>query len=95
MSFAWMKSSGTIASPSLEDSRRELATLLDKYNWFFDCDVENKVIVVYTHIMNIDVLSIVPMVLYGHRVVVRFAEYALCSEKYAANEPQSSEDTWI
>ena len=94
MSFAWMKSD-KVTSPSLEDSRRELATLLDKYDWFFDCEVESRRIVVYTHVMNIDVLSLIPMVLYGHRVIVRFADYALCSEKYAAKEPRSSEDTWL
>lgn len=93
-SFGWMKK--VEQAPTLEASRQELATLLDKYDWFFDCEIESRNIVVYTHIMNIDVLSIVPMVLYGHRVVVRFAEYALCSEKYAATEPKvSSEDDWF
>src|SRR5579863_10193733 len=67
----------------------ELSTLLDQYEWFYDCVAENKrVIVVYvdSHLVAADnqkAYGIIPDALYGYQVKVWSHLHAECEKRFA------------
>jgi len=66
----------------LQAACTELEILLDKYDWFYCSIVENNSICVYVNHMNHEMMSLVPMVLYGYSVKVAFSAHLVCGEKY-------------
>jgi len=62
----------------------ELEVLLDRYEWFYSYEVDtSNRIVVYVNYMDSSVLRIVPEILYGHKVIIAFAQYLTCGETYS------------
>lgn len=69
----------------LQAACTELEILLDKYDWFYSSVAEGNSICVYVNHMNDEVMSLVPLALYGYNVKVAFASYLECGEKYGKN----------
>ena len=65
-----------------EQSVAELEILLDRYEWFHSAGVDGNRVVVYVNEMTTDILRTIHDPFYGHNVVVAFASYLLCAEKY-------------
>jgi hypothetical protein len=66
-----------------EQAAAELEILLDRYDWFHSSAVDkSKRIVVYVNTMSPDTLRLIPDPFYGHSVIVAFASFLLCGEKY-------------
>jgi len=70
----------------------ELDILLDKYDWFYSAIVEGNSICVYVNHMNQEVMSLIPMILYGYNIKVAFSAYLVCGEKYSKNMIQNIPD---
>lgn len=68
----------------IEEVATELGVFLDKYEWYYATTIENNSICVYVHIMNKDVLSIIPYDYQGYHVKVGYEAYLNCADKYAA-----------
>lgn len=68
---------------SIEDAAAELATLLDKYEWFYDVVVEGRAICVYVTHMGPH-MNILPDVYYGFQIKEGFSSYLTCKDKYGA-----------
>lgn len=79
------KMKGTI---SAESASSELETLFDKYDWFYSSVVEENSICVYVNVLNEQVFSIVPDIVYGYQVKIGFASYLNCGDKYG-KEPST------
>jgi hypothetical protein len=86
--FSWKDRVVNKIRPS--DACRELMSLLDKYDWFYDCRTNDTQIFVYVNYMTRDVFTMVPTILYGYSVMVHYAQYLNCGEKYAAIEPNNA-----
>lgn len=59
----------------------ELKRYLSGYSWFFDLKEENNNIIVYTHLMNLDVFEKVPLSFDNKKVLLYFTKSLICEKK--------------
>lgn len=79
---------------SIQTAATELASMLEKYEWFTDTVVDGLSIIVYVERMDKDVSDVVPDRLYGYQIKMWFSDYLLCEEKYAA-KPMSKWNSFV
>lgn len=67
---------------TISEATKELATLFDKYDWYYDTQIEGKSICVYVEYLNAEVMALVPDVVYGYQVKIGYRAYLTCDVNY-------------
>lgn len=67
---------------TMEMAVKELSTLFDKYEWFYDVQMEQNAICVYVNYIDAEVQKLVPEVMYGYQVKIGYKAYLTCELDY-------------